>query len=162
MTALTKNRASKTFKGRPILPAQVAGEALVTHRGFNVYASFYTSIHRQVGNAMCSDSGNPDLYGKNLTDKILCLPLTVGSTSAAAVWQHIARRGIAPRAVLFAEQIDALAAGGLIVADVWAKKRICTVDRLGAEFLNAVKDGDRIVIQRDGTVLVESGRVVVG
>jgi predicted aconitase with swiveling domain len=148
----------RTFIGRTILPGNLEGEALVTHVGFNTYASFYTSIHAQVEAARCADSGNPELYGKNLTDRIICLPKTVGSTSAGAVWQRIARLGVAPRAMLFSQQIDSLAAGGLIVADVWAGKRICTVDRLGDEFLEAVKDGDRIVISKDGTVTIESGR----
>jgi predicted aconitase with swiveling domain len=146
----------RSFKGRAILPGSLEGEALVTHLGFNTYASFYTSIHAQVESAVCADSGNQELYGKNLTGKIICLPKTVGSTSAGAVWQRIARLGIAPRAMLFSQQIDPLAAGGLIVADLWAGKRICTVDRLGDEFLAAVKDGDRIVIRRDGTVTVAS------
>ncbi len=148
----------RTFIGRALLPGNLEGEALVTHVGFNTYASFYTSIHAQVEAARCADSGNPELFGKNLTDRIICLPKTVGSTSAGAVWQRIARLGVAPRAMLFSQQIDSLAAGGLIVADVWAGKRICTVDRLGDEFLEAVKDGDRIVISKDGTVTIESGR----
>ena len=146
---------SRSFKGRAILPGNLEGKALVTHAGFNTYASFYTSIHAQVEVAVCADSGNRELYGKNLTGKIICLPNTVGSTSAGAVWQRLARLGVAPRAMLFSQQIDSLAAGGLIVADVWAGKRICTVDRLGDEFLESVKDGDRIVIHQDGSVTVE-------
>lgn len=130
----------------------------MTHLGFNTYASFYTSIHGQVEAALCADSGNQELCGKNLTDRIICLPKTVGSTSAGAVWQRIARLGVAPRAMLFSQQIDSLAAGGLIVADVWAGRRICTVDRLGDEFLESVKDGDRIVIRQDGTVTIESSQ----
>ena len=147
---------SRSFKGKAILPGNLEGEALVTHVGFNTYASFYTSIHAQVEAAVCADSGNPELYGKNLTDKIICLPKTVGSTSAGAVWQRLARLGVAPRAMLFSQQIDSLAAGGLIVADVWAGKRICTIDRLGDEFLESVKERDRIVIHQDGTVTIES------
>lgn len=146
---------SRTFKGRAILPGNLEGEALVTHVGFNTYASFYTSIHSQAEAARCADSGNRELYGKNLTDKIICLPKTVGSTSAGGVWQRIAQLGVAPRAMLFSQQIDSLAAGGLIVADVWADKRIVTVDRLGDEFLESVRNGFRIVIQEDGTVVVQ-------
>jgi predicted aconitase with swiveling domain len=146
---------SRTFHGRAILSAEMAGEALVTHLGFNTYASFYNSIHDQVEAAVCADSGNRELYGKVLSGKIICLPKTVGSTSAGAVWQRIARLGVAPKALLFSQQIDPLAAGGLIVADVWAGERICTVDRLGDEFLQSVKDGDRIGIGRDGTVTIE-------
>jgi predicted aconitase with swiveling domain len=145
----------RSFKGRAILPGNLEGEALVTHVGFNAYASFSTSIHIQVEVAQCADSSNQELYGKNLTDKIICLPKTVGSTSAGAVWQRVARMGVAPKAMLFSQQIDSLAAGGLIVADVWAGKRIVTVDQLGGEFLESVKDGNRIVIQEDGTVTIQ-------
>ena len=152
---------SRTFRGRAILPPDsgyprnLEGEALVTHVGFNTYAIFYTSIHAHVEAALCADSGNQELYGKNLTDKIICLPQTTGSTSAGAVWQRIARLGIAPKAMLFSQQIDSLAAGGLIVADVWAGKRIVTVDQLGDEFLELVRDGDRIVIRENGTVTIQ-------
>ena len=146
----------RSFKGRAILPGDLEGEALVTHAGFNAYASFYTSIHVQVETAQCADSGNQELYGKNLTDKIICLPNTIGSTSAGAVWQRVAKLGVAPRAMLFSRQIDSLAAGGLIVADVWAGIRICAVDQLGDEFLESVKDGDLIVIREDGTVTVQN------
>ena len=78
----------KSFKGRAILPGQIEGQALVTHAGFNTYASFYTSMHTQAPVAQCSDSGNPDLYQKNMSGKILCLPKTIGSTSGGAVWQR--------------------------------------------------------------------------
>lgn len=145
---------SKSFRGRAILPGSLEGEALVTQTGFNAYASFYTSIHTQVDMAQCADSGNKELYGKNLTDKIICLPKTIGSTSAGAVWQRLAQMDIAPKAMLFSQPIDSLAAGGLIVADVWTGKRIVTVDQLGDEFLESVKDSDRVVIQEDGTVTI--------
>jgi hypothetical protein len=146
----------RSFKGRAIIPADLEGEARVSQVGFNAYASFYTSIHSSVETASCADSGNRELYGKDLSDRILCLPKTTGSTSAGAVWQRLARLGVAPKAVLFSLKIDSLAAGGLIVADLWAGSRICTVDQLGDDFLEAVADGDRIVVRGDGTVSVES------
>jgi predicted aconitase with swiveling domain len=145
----------RSFKGRAILPGNLEGEALATHVGFNAYASFSTSIHTQVETTQCADTSNEELYGKNLTDKIICLPKTIGSTSAGAVWQRVAQMGIAPKAMLFSQQIDSLAAGGLVVADVWAGKRIYVVDQLGDEFLESVKDSDRIVIREDGTVTIQ-------
>jgi len=90
-----------SFKGRAFLPGNLEGEARVTHGGFNAYAAFSTSIHVQVDIAKCADSGNQELYGKNLTDKIICLPGTIGSTSAGAVWQRVAQLGVAPKAMLF-------------------------------------------------------------
>ncbi len=146
---------SKTFMGRAILPAHLAGEALVSRRGFNAYASFYNSLHDDANSSECADSGNTELFGRNMMDKIICLPKTSGSTSAGAVWQRVASLGVAPKAMLFAHAIDSLAASGLIIADVWAQYRICTVDQLGEDFLLAVKDGDWIVIQEDGTVIIK-------
>jgi len=146
---------SRSFKGRAILPGVVKGKALVTHAGFNTYASFFTSIHTPVEMAQCADSSNQELYGKNLTGKIICLPQTIGSTSSGAVWQRVARMGVAPKAMLFSQQIDSLAAGGLIVADLWAGERIVTIDRLGDEFLNTVKDGDWISVGKDGKVTIK-------
>ena len=145
---------SKTFSGRAILPANLTGEALVSRRGFNAYAIFYNSLHDDAKSAECADSGNTELFGRNITEKIICLPKTSGSTSAGAVWQRVVSLGVAPKAMLFAHSIDSLAAGGLIVADIWTNHRICTVDQLGEDFLLAVKDGDWLDVSEDGTVKI--------
>lgn len=149
--------SGRSFRGRAVLPGELEGEALVSRVGFNAYASFYDSIHVQVDEARCADANNQELYGKTLTGRIICVPKTTGSTSAGAVWQRIARLGVAPKAMLFSQSIDSLAAGGLIVADLWAGARIVTIDRLGDEFLATVKDGDLIALRADGTVTVGSG-----
>jgi predicted aconitase with swiveling domain len=142
------------FKGRPILAGKMEGEALVSHMGFNTYASFSTSMLTNAKVALCSDRSNEELYGKELTGKVLCIPKTIGSTSSGAVWERIVQMGIAPKAVLFSQQIDSLAAGGLIVADVWTNKRIITIDQLGDEFLECVQNGDCIGIMSDGAVSI--------
>jgi predicted aconitase with swiveling domain len=146
----------KTFTGRAILPANLSGKALVSRNGFNAYASFNNSLHDGAISAECVDSGNTDLFGKNMTDRLICLPKTVGSTSAGAVWHRVAKLGVAPKAMLFAHSIDSLAASGLLVADIWAKYRICTIDRLGDQFLQAVQDSDWLEVYEDGTVKIMS------
>ena len=55
---------------------------------------------------------------------------------------------------LFSSHIDSIAAGGLIIDDVWYGRRVITVDLLGAEFLEAVNTGDPISVKEDGTVEV--------
>lgn len=146
---------SKTFQGRAVLPGNQEGEALVTQGGFNAYASFYNSLRENVVSAECADSGNEELFEKRLDGKIICLPYTIGSTSAGAVWQRIARLGVAPKAMLFSQPIDSLAAGGLIVTDIWAGIRIVTIDQLGQAFLQVVKTGDKIIVKEDGTVIID-------
>lgn len=145
----------KIFKGRAVLSGAVRGEALVSHGGFNTYASFFTSIHVPMEQAICADSGNVDLYGKNLANKIICLPKTTGSTSGGAVWQRLVKMGNAPKAMLFSQPIDSLVAGGLLIADIWAGHRIITVDQLGDAFLETVKEGDIIDINEDGVVKIK-------
>jgi predicted aconitase with swiveling domain len=147
-------KSETIFKGRPILPGRVEGQALVSHKGFNTYASFSTSMLTNAKVAVCSDRRNEELHAKELTGIILCIPKTIGSTSSGAVWERIVQLGIAPKAVLFSQRIDSLAAGGLIVADVWTDKRIVTVDELGQDFLEFVQDDDRIVIEPNGTVSI--------
>ena len=144
----------ETFKGRVVLAGMTEGVALVSRGGFNTYASFFTSIHKRSAKAVCADSDNPDLYGNNLAGAIICLPGTIGSTSGGAVWLRLAKWGITPKAMLFSKKIDPLAAGGLLVADIWGGKRVVTVDRLGDEFLNTVKSGDRIRVSAEGTVIL--------
>lgn len=145
---------TRSFKGRAVLAGSVDGQALVTHGGFNTLASFYKSISEGAQRAICSDQDNRDLYGKDLTDKIICLPQTIGSTSAGATWDTVAHRGIAPKAMLFSQPIDSLTSAGLVLADVWGGKRIIAVDQLGDEFLEFVQDGFHITVLEDGTVLV--------
>jgi predicted aconitase with swiveling domain len=144
----------RQFKGRAVLAGRTEGEALVSRRGFNTYASFFTSIHTSTTTAICADHGNPDLLGWDLANGIICLPTTTGSTSGGAVWQRLAHMGVLPKAMLFSQPIDPLAAGGLVVADIWAAKRVITVDRLGPEFLETVENGDRLGIHEDGTVVI--------
>jgi uncharacterized protein len=140
------------YKGRVVLPAELTGEALVTRKGFNTLACFYSSIITGARTAVCGDQDNPELYGQTLTDKIICLPRGIGSTSAGSVWQCAAVMDIAPLAMLFAETIDSLSAAGLVLADVWVNKRIAAVDRLGDEFLNAVDTGRRLRVTAAGWV----------
>jgi predicted aconitase with swiveling domain len=143
-----------TFSGRAVLPGDVTGVALVSRGGFNTYASFFESIHQPSDKAICADSGNADLYGRDLAGKVICVPGSTGSTSGGAVWQRLVKMGNAPRAMLFSNAIDSLAAGGLIVADLWAGKRIVVVDRLGDAFLETVAHGDEITIGEDGGVTI--------
>jgi predicted aconitase with swiveling domain len=147
------------FKGRAILPGHTRGEALVTHAGFNTLACFYKSMLAEADVAVCSHHDNRELYGKILTDKIICLPKTVGSTSAGATWDRVAFSGLAPKAMLFSQHIDYLTAAGLVIADIWAEKRIFTIDQIGDELLEVVKEGQQIEIREDGTVIVNNDKI---
>lgn len=142
----------RTFTGRVVLGGAVSGESVVTRRGFNTLASYLTGI--PTASPLCHDRSNPDLYGKQLAGRVLCLPQTIGSTTGGMVLQSAAAAGIAPLAMLYADHIDTISAAGIVLADIWDENRIIAIDQLGSQFLDHVQDGQRIDIAEDGTVTV--------
>jgi len=127
----------------------------VSHGGLNTLASFQKSLQFGDKTAKCGDQNNPDLYGKPMAGKALCLPQTIGSTTGGMVLHTACSMGAAPAAMLFSLPIDSLAAAGAILADVWTPHSMPTVDNLGEEFLAYVRDGMTLTVHADGTVEVE-------
>jgi len=145
--------AKKTFKGRPILSGDLEGPAMVSHIGLNTLSTYKAVMFGGASDkAICSDGDNKDLYGKDITGAILCIPQTIGSTTGGFVLMGVAKMGLAPKAMLFANHVDSLAIGGLLMADIWMEKRIIAIDLLGQDFLDAVNTGDPVKIHEDGTV----------
>lgn len=145
----------KEFKGRVVVPGEAHAEALVSHNGFNTLASYQKCLMFGDKKATCSDQNNPELYKKSMHLKALCLPQTIGSTTGGMVFYSAAALGRQPACMLFSNPIDSLAAAGVILTDVWTDVPMPTVDCLGTEFLNYVKDGMQITVQADGVVVVE-------
>lgn len=146
----------REFKGRIVTPGTVTAPALVSHGGLNTLASFQKALQFGDKKATCGDQNNPDLYGKEMLGKALCLPQTIGSTTGGLVLYCACAMKRQPACMLFSNQIDSLAAAGSILASVWLEDaKMPVVDCLGDEFLNYVKDGMTITIQEDGTVCVD-------
>ena len=144
----------KTFKGRVIAKGNFTGEAAVSHQGFNTLASFQKSALMKKKKVIVSDQNNKDLYGVDITNKILCLPITIGSTTGGLVIQTVCDMGINPAAFLFSEEIDSLAASGIVLAKVWQNSPIICIDNLGIVFLYTVKTFERLEIKEDGAVTI--------
>ncbi|MBQ8605654.1 MAG: DUF126 domain-containing protein [Clostridia bacterium] len=147
----------KTFKGRIVAPGNIKAEAVVSHGGLNTLASFQKALQFGDKKATCGDQNNPDLYGKQMAGKALCLPQTIGSTTGGLVLYCACAMGRQPACMLFSEPIDSLAGAGVVLADIWLtdeKANMPVVDSLGKEFLDYVKDGMTVEIKEDGTVNV--------
>lgn len=146
----------KEFKGRVVAPGTVSAPAVVSHGGLNTLASFQKALQFGDKNATCGDQNNPDLYGKQMAGKALCLPQTIGSTTGGLVLYCACSMHRQPACMLFSEPIDSLAAAGAVLADVWLDDvSMPVVDCLGTEFLEYVKDGMTITIKEDGVIVVE-------
>ena len=146
----------KIFQGRIVTPGTVTAPALVSHGGLNTLASFQKALQFGDKKATCGDQNNPDLFGKEMKGKALCLPQTIGSTTGGLVLYCACSMKRQPACMLFSNHIDSLAAAGAVLADVWLDDvTMPVVDCLGEEFLNYVKDGMTITIAEDGTVTVD-------
>ena len=146
----------KQFQGRVISPGTVTAEALVSHGGLNTLASFQKALQFGDKEATCGDQNNPDLHGKELAGKALCLPQTIGSTTGGLVLYCACAMERQPACMLFSKPIDSLAAAGAILASVWLEGvSMPVVDSLGDEFLDNVKDGMTITVKDGGVVVVE-------
>ena len=146
----------KTFKGRIVSPGTVTAQAVVSHGGLNTLASFQKALQFGDKKATCGDQNNPDLFGKQMAGKALCLPQTIGSTTGGLVLYCACAMKKNPACLLFANHIDSLAAAGAVLADVWVEGvSMPVVDCLGEEFLDYVKDGMKITVGENGLVTVE-------
>ena len=145
----------KTFKGRVVVPGTCTAEALVSHGGLNTLASFQKALQFGDKKATCGDQNNPDLYGKQMLGKALCLPMTIGSTTGGMVLFTVCALGKQAACMLFSKPIDPLAASGAILGDVWTDAKMPVVDSLGDEFLEYVKTGAKVTVKADGVVEVE-------
>ena len=146
----------KEFKGRIVAPGTVTAEAVVTHAGFNTLASLQGALQFGDKKATCGDQNNPELHGKELAGKALCLPQTIGSTTGGLVIYCACAMGRQPACMLFSNPIDSLAAAGSILASVWLEDaQMPVIDSLGEEFLDTVKTGMKVTVKEDGTVCVE-------
>ena len=146
----------KEFKGRVIAAGTCTAEAVVSHGGLNTLASFQKALQFGDKKATCGDQNNQDLYGKQMAGKALCLPQTIGSTTGGLVLYCACSMNRNPACMLFSQPIDSLAAAGAVLADVWLDDvTMPVVDSLGQEFLDYVKDGMKITVSNDGTVVVD-------
>ena len=145
----------KEFQGRVVAPGSLTAPALVSHGGLNTLASFQKALQFGDKEATCGDQNNPDLYGKKMLGKALCLPRTIGSTTGGLVLYCACAMGRQPACLLFSEPIDSLAAAGAVLSDVWLEGHpLPVIDSLGEEFLAYVQDGMSITIHPDGRVEV--------
>ena len=146
----------KEFIGRVVAPGTVKAEALVSHGGLNTLASFQKALQFGDKEATCGDQNNPDLFGKQMVGKALCLPQTIGSTTGGLVLYCACAMERQPACMLFSKPIDSLAAAGSILASVWLDGiNMPVIDSLGDEFLEYMKDDMTVTVKEGGVVVVE-------
>ena len=99
-----------TLKGRTIVEGHCIAEALVSAKPL----SFLGGIDPSNGKVI--EKGH-DLHGQCVKDKILCFPHGHGSTVGSYVLYSLAKKGLAPKAILN-QTADPVVVVGAIIASI--------------------------------------------
>ena len=145
----------KQFSGRVVIKGAVSAEALVSRAEFNLQASYRKTMLYRPCVTVCNDENNPELYGKKMSGKALCLSHAVGPTNGGISFCCSTKKDKHPACLLFAEHIDTITAGGVVLSEIWNNDSIPTIDNLGYDFLNSVHEGMMVSVSEDGIVTIE-------
>jgi predicted aconitase with swiveling domain len=130
------------LRGRAIVEGHCKAEALVSRRPI----SFLGGVDPADGKIV---EKNHDLRGQCIKDKILCFPHGHGSTVGSYVLYSLARRKLAPKAIVN-QTADPVVVVGAIIAD------IAMVDGID---IRQIKSGDLVEVDgAKGTVKVMGRR----
>ncbi|ATU92897.1 aconitase X swivel domain-containing protein [Phyllobacterium zundukense] len=133
------------MRGEILVEGQGAqGEALV----LTAPTSFWGGVNPKTG--LIADVRHPQ-HGVSISGKVLCLPGTIGSSSAAAVLLELVSAGLAPAAIILHEP-DAILLLGLIVAQEMGHATPIALRLDRGEFAGFA--GHRLRISADGSVLI--------
>ena len=133
----------ESYKGRSIARGLAEGEALVTSQPI----SFFGSVDPESGRI--TEIGH-ELYGVNISGKVLVLPPPKGSTASTWIIARLSENKVAPAAIVI-EKADIILTAGVIIG------QIPTVDNFDFDPTVKFKTGQILRVNgTEGTVEVVS------
>lgn len=121
---------------------ELEGEALVSQSAIH----FTLDIASETGIVMGTKH---DLYGKNITDKILVMPSAKGGVQSAMSIAELLKNGCGPKALLYNKTNPIMVQGAVLVG-------IPIMDGFDQNLVEVIKSGDRVKIKPEqGIVEVE-------
>ena len=131
------------MRGRPIVPGDAEGEALVTHDPL----SFWGGFDFHTGEII--DKHHP-LAGVRAAGRVLVVPFSKGSSTTTAVLLEAVRAGTAP-AALVTTGTDSFFALASIVAGVMYGKSFPVIALEASDF-NRLESGQRLAIKESAQI----------
>ncbi len=142
----------KELRGKGILPGKASGLALVTRQPLNLTSGLSKPMNMFEKFGGVYYDRHHELYQRDLYNRILVFPQTIGSTFTGMVLLETIRRGRGPRAIVVATA-DTLLASGLILAEVCLEKKIPCLEIGDAQLFDLVKTGQAVEVDADRGVL---------
>jgi len=135
----------RLIQGRVLVAGEVGGEALVGREPLSFWGG-YDQLSGEIIDRRHS------LAGSMAAGKILAVPFTKGSSTTTAVLLEAVRLGNGPAAVLTTGADTFLALASIVSDEMYGKP--FPVIGLTPEDFASLETGQRLVIQRDGTIEV--------
>ena len=135
----------RVLKGRPIVPGQAGGVALVSKQPL----SFWGGLDAAMGKLI---DPRHDRCGEVITGKVFVLPGGKGSSTASAVLAESVRAGTHPAAILTLRADPILAVGAIVADELYGQTVPMVV--LEQSAFDSIAEGDAVRIECDGTVKV--------
>ena len=134
-----------TLQAEVLLPGSAVD---ATAMALTAPISFWGGVNPKT--AEIADVRHPE-YGQRINGRVLLIPATIGSSSAAAILLELVHAGLAPAAVVLDEP-DAILLLGLIVATEMGYPTPMAL-RLDARQFAAL-DGRRLIISEAGSIAI--------
>ena len=132
--------------GRPIVPGEAAGTALVLQQPLSLAGGMSLETGRIV------DVHAPQC-GALIAGQVLVMPVGRGSSTSSSVLAEAIRIGVAPAAIVLRDVDQILALGAIIARILYG--RICPILQADPADFDAIRTGDQITIRQDGTFMTE-------
>ncbi|MEM2546932.1 MAG: DUF126 domain-containing protein [Candidatus Bathyarchaeia archaeon] len=100
----------KILRGRGVIEGYCKAEALVS----TMPISFLGDVDPETGKII---EKRHDLYGESIKDRVLCFPHGHGSTVGSYVLYSLAKKGLAPRAIIN-QKADPVIVVGAVIANI--------------------------------------------
>ena len=137
----------KILKGKPVVAGSAEGAALVSTQPISLWGG----LSPRTGDII---DRRHECCGANVIGRVFVFPVGKGSSTGSAILLESIRAGTAPAGIINL-RADPIISLGAIVADELYGKSLPVVVLPEADF-HSIKEGDRLTIEPDGTVRVES------
>lgn len=126
-----------------LVPGEATGPALVLDEPLSLWGG----LDPETGDII--DQRHPQC-GRNVTGRVLVMPVGKGSSSASSILLEAVRLGTAPAAIVLAEADAILALGAAVARELYGvAPPVVVVDR---ETFDAIDDGKGLVVMKRGVV----------
>jgi predicted aconitase with swiveling domain len=136
----------RIIRGKAVVPGRAQGVAIVSRQPLSLWGG----LNPQTGKII---DRRHDRSGAILTDKVFVYPTGKGSSTTSTILMESVRAGTAPAAIVNLTP-DPLSALGAIVADE-LYGRVVPIVTVSQEDFDAIREGDALTVERDGTIIVE-------